>query len=73
MINSESQIIVEGVRYKTIFSIVRMFQALKPVQLMQSRPEWGGVTADVWDIICYLHTASVPEPKPVVVRTVKKE
>ena len=44
------------------FSIVRMFQGLHPLQLMESRPEWGGVTDDVWDIICSLHTATVPEP-----------
>ena len=44
------------------FSNVSMFQGLKPIQLIESRPEWGGVTDDVWDIICSLHTATVPEP-----------
>ena len=55
------------------FSTTRMFQGLHPVQLIQSGPEWGGVTDDVWDIICYLHTASVPEPTSLVVKKVQKE
>ena len=55
------------------FSTVRMLQGLNPVQLMQSRSEWGGVTDDVWGIICSLHTASVPEPTSIVVKKVQKE
>ena len=55
------------------FSTVRMFQGLNPVQLMQSRSEWGGVTDDVWGIICSLHSASVPEPTSIVVKKVRKE
>ena len=55
------------------FSKVRMFQGLKPIQLIESRPEWGGVTDDVWDIICSLHTASVPEPPSLVMKKVQKE
>ena len=55
------------------FSSVRMFQGLHLPQLMQSRSEWGGVTDDVWDIICSLHSASVPEPTSMTVKKVKKE
>ena len=55
------------------FSNVSMSQGLKPIQLIQSRPEWGDVTDDVWDIICSLHTATVPEPTSFVVKKVQKE
>ena len=50
------------------FSSVRMFQALTPVQLRDSRESWVGVTDDVWDVICFLKVASVPAPKPVFVK-----
>ena len=55
------------------FSSVRMFQGLLLPQLMQSRSEWGGITDEVWDLICFLHSASVPEPTSMTVKKVKKE
>ena len=50
------------------FSTVQMFQASKPVQLLKSKQEWEGLSDDVWEVICFLRSASVPAPKPVMMK-----